>query len=200
MRKLIVLSFMSLDGVVQGPGGPEEDTSNGFKHGGWVTPFFDEFLGKVMEGQMTRNADLLLGRKTYEIFAAYWPFHEEEWPGIGEAKKYVASNTLTSGDWRNSVILSGNVEDKIRRLKNEDGPELQVHGSPNFIQTLLKFDLVDELWMKTFPVTLGKGKRLFDDGAIPANFKLLDCKVSPLGVIVANYKREGEVKTGLIGV
>lgn len=196
MRKLVVLSFMSLDGVIQAPGGPEEDTSNGFKYGGWVFHFFDEYIGKIMEEQMSHNADLLLGRKTYEIFAAYWPHHESEWPGIGDVKKYVASNTLSRTDWKNSVILKGNVEDQVRQLKNEEGPDLQVHGSANFIQTLLNSDLVDELWMKIFPLTLGNGKRLFQNGSIPVQFKLIDSKVSPLGVIVANYRREGEIQTG----
>lgn len=196
MRKLVVLSFISLDGVMQAPGGPEEDTSNGFKYGGWVFTFFDDFLGKIMEGQMSYNADLLLGRKTYEIFASYWPDHAEEWPGINEVKKYVASKTLTRADWKNSVILNDNVAEQVKQLKEEGGPDLQVHGSANFIQTLLKNDLVDELWLKIFPLTLGNGKKLFEDGSIPAQFKLTDSKVTPSGVIIANYKREGEIKTG----
>ena len=196
MRKLVVLSFISLDGVMQAPGGPEEDTSNGFKYGGWVFTYFDEYLGKIMGEQMSHQSDLLLGRKTYEIFASYWPHHEDSWPGINDVKKYVASNTLTKTDWKNSVILNNNVEDQIRQLKKEEGPDLQVHGSGNFIQTLLKFDLVDELWLKIFPLTLGKGKRLFQDGAIPARFELFDFKVTPAGIIVASYKRAGEVKTG----
>lgn len=196
MRKLIVLSFMTLDGVIQAPGGPEEDTSGGFKYGGWVFAFFDEFVGKVMEEQMSSNADLLLGRKTYEIFASYWPDHENEWPGINQVTKYVASNTLSVPAWNNTVFLKEDIVKQIKKLKQQDGPDIQVHGSGNLIQTLLKNDLVDELWLKTFPITLGNGKRLFENGSIPAKFSLLDYKVSPKGVLIANYKRDGEIKTG----
>jgi len=191
---------MSLDGVIQAPGGPEEDTSGGFKFGGWVFPFFDESLGKIMDDQMSGHSDLLLGRKTFEIFASYWPDHEDQWPGINKATKYVASNTLSSHKWNNSVILKGNAEDQVKKLKQQDGPDLQVHGSANLIQTLLKNDLVDALWLKIFPLTLGKGKRLFDNGSIPANFRLLESNVTPGGVITASYARNGEVKTGLLGV
>jgi dihydrofolate reductase len=196
MRKVIVLSFMTLDGVIQAPGGPEEDTSGGFKYGGWTFPFFDEFAGKVMSEQMSNNADLLLGRKTFEIFASYWPDHENEWPGINKVTKYVASNTLSTHSWSNTVFLKVNIEDQIKKLKQQDGTDLQVHGSGNFIQTLLKYDLVDEFWLKIFPITLGKGKRLFENGTIPASFSLLEYKVTPGGVLIANYKRDGEVKTG----
>lgn len=196
MRKVIVLSFMTLDGVIQAPGGPEEDTSGGFKYGGWTFPFFDEFTGKIMSEQMSNNADLLLGRKTFEIFASYWPDHENEWPGINKVTKYVASNTLSTHSWSNTVFLKENIEDQIKKLKQQDGPDLQVHGSGNFIQTLLKNDLVDEFWMKIFPITLGNGKRLFENGTIPASFSLLEYKVSPGGVLIANYKKDGEVKTG----
>jgi len=196
MRKLIVLSFMTLDGVIQAPGGPEEDTSGGFKYGGWVFAFFDEFVGKVMEEQMSSNADLLLGRKTYEIFASYWPDHENEWPGINKVTKYVASNTLSVPAWNNTVFLKEDIVKQIKKLKQQDGPDIQVHGSGNLIQTLLKNDLVDELWLKTFQITLGNGKRLFETGSIPAKFSLLDYKVSPKGVLIANYKRDGEIKTG----
>jgi len=196
MRKVIVLSFMTLDGVIQAPGGPEEDTSGGFKYGGWVFPFFDEFAGKVMSEQMSNNSDLLLGRKTFEIFASYWPDHENEWPGINKVTKYVASNTISTHSWSNTVILKENIEDQIIKLKQQDGTDLQVHGSGNFIQTLLKYDLVDEFWLKIFPITLGNGKRLFENGTIPVNFSLLEYKVSPSGVLIANYKRDGEVKSG----
>jgi len=199
MRKIIVLSFMSLDGVAQAPGGPEEDTSGGFKYGGWVFPYFDEAAGKIMEEQMSGHSDLLLGRKTYEIFASYWPDHEDQWPGINQVTKYVASNTLSSAQWNNSVILKGNVEDQVKKLKQQDGRDLRVHGSANFIQTLLKNDLVDELWLKIFPLTLGKGKRLFDNGSIPAGFRLVKSNITPLGVIIASYARNGEVKTGSFG-
>jgi dihydrofolate reductase len=199
MRKIIVLSFMSLDGVVQAPGGPEEDTSDGFQYGGWVVPYFDEAAGNIMEKQMSGHADLLLGRKTYDIFASYWPDHEDQWPGVNQVTKYVASNTLKDPKWNNSVILKGNVEDQIRKIKQQDGPDLQVHGSANFIQTLLKNDLADELWLKIFPVILGKGKRLFDGGTIPARFRLTESNVTPAGVITANYERDGKVATGLMG-
>jgi len=196
MRKVIVLSFMTLDGVIQAPGGPEEDTSGGFKYGGWVFSFFDEFVGTVMGEQMSNKADLLLGRKTFEIFASYWPHHENEWPGINKVTKYVASTTLSTHSWSNTVFLKDNIEDQIKKLKQQDGPDLQVHGSGNFIQTLLKHDLVDEFWLKIFPITLGNGKRLFENGTIPAKFSLLKYKVSPAGVFIAYYKRDGEVKSG----
>ena len=194
MRKIIVITFVSLDGVMQAPGGPEEDVSGGFTHGGWTAPYFDDFAGKVMGEQMSlERSELLLGRKTYEIFAGYWPHHADGWPGINEVKKYVASHDSSYKlDWENSVLLSDNVVEMV----NEDGPDLHVWGSGNLIQTLLKHDLVDELWLKIFPVTLGPGKRLFDEGTIPIAFKLTNCKSSPLGVIIANYKRVGELKTG----
>jgi dihydrofolate reductase len=196
MRKIIVLTFITLDGVMQGPGGPTEDTSGDFTHGGWTVPYFDDFLGEVMTEQISRPFDLLLGRKTFEIFASYWPHHPEEGAGINEATKYVASNTLTKHEWEKSVFLNGDVVEKIKKLKQEDGPELQVHGSATLIQTLLEHDLVDEFWLKIFPVTLGLGKRLFDKGTIPASYTLIDSKSSPSGVIVATLKRAGEVKTG----
>lgn len=196
MRKIIVLTFLSLDGVMQGPGGPTEDPSGNFTLGGWTVPYFDEFLGTVMTEQMSQPFDLLLGRKTFEIFASYWPYHQEEGAGINKATKYVASNTLTSHEWQKSVFLSGNVAEEIKKLKEQDGPDLQVHGSGNLIQTLLKHDLVDEFWLKIFPVTLGMGKRLFDNGTIPAAYTVVDSKTSPSGVIVAALKRAGDVKTG----
>ena len=196
MRKIIVLTFVTLDGVMQAPGGPEEDESGNFKYGGWTVPYFDDFLGEEMGEQMSKPFDLLLGRKTFEIFASYWPQHEEEGAGINQATKYVASNTLTSHEWSKSVFLKGNVADEIKELREQDGPDLQVHGSANFIQTLLKQDLVDELWLKIFPVVLGTGKRLFAEGTIPAAFTLVESKASPSGVIVASYKRGGEVETG----
>jgi dihydrofolate reductase len=201
MRKLIVVLFITLDGVIQAPGGSDEDTLEGFKYGGWMGPYMDDFLGKVMGEQMSlERSELLLGRKTYEIFAGYWPHHAAGWPGINEVKKYVASyDSSFKLDWENSVLLSGNVAEKVKNLRSEDGPDLHVWGSGNLIQTLLKHDLVDELWLKNFPITLGPGKRLFAEGTIPAAFKLTDSKVSPLGVIVANYKRAGEVKTGSLG-
>lgn len=196
MRKIIVLSFITLDGVMQAPGGPDEDTSGGFKYGGWTVPYFDELLGRVMGEQMSKPFDLLLGKKTYEIFASYWPHHEDSWPGVNSVTKYVASDSPMELEWNNSVLLRGDVAEEVKKLKSQDGADLQVHGSGNFIQTLLKHDLVDELWLKIFPITLGTGKRLFAEGAIPAAFKLTDSKVSPRGVIIANYERAGEAKTG----
>jgi dihydrofolate reductase len=196
MRKIIVLTFVSLDGVMQGPGGPTEDTSGDFTLGGWTVPYFDDFLGNVMTEQMSQPFDLLLGRKTFEIFASYWPQHVEEGPEINRATKYVVSSTLTSHEWQKSVFLSGNVPEEIRKLKEGEGPDLQVHGSSQLIQTLMEHDLVDEFWLKIFPVTLGKGKRLFDEGTIPAAYTLVDSKTSITGVIVATLKRAGKVRTG----
>jgi dihydrofolate reductase len=196
MKKIIVLSFITLDGVMQGPGSPTEDTSGNFTYGGWTVPYADEITGKTMREQMSKPFDLLLGRKTFEIFASYWPHHEDGWPGINEATKYVASNTLTTHEWSNSVFLKGDVPDEIRKLKQQNGPDLQVHGSGNLIQTLLAHDLVDEFWLKIFPVTLGMGKRLFESGTIPAAYTLFESKSSPSGVMIASFKRAGEVKTG----
>ena len=196
MRKIIVLTFITIDGVMQAPGGPEEDTSGDFKYGGWTAPYFDDFSGKVMTEQMKQPFSLLLGRKTFEIFASYWPQHENAWPGVNEATKYVVSNSLKKHKWSNCVFINNNVVEELKKLKQQDGPDLKVYGSGSLIQTLLKNDLVDELWLKIFPITLGKGKRLFQDGAIPAAFKLIESKTSPSGVIVANYKRFGKVKTG----
>lgn len=196
MRKIIVLTFITLDSVMQAPGGPEEDTSGGFIYGGWTVPYFDEFLAKVMAGQMCMPFDLLLGRKTYEIFAGYWPNHNEEGESLNKAKKYVVSRSLKQLEWSNSIQLKDNVVEEIKKLKAQEGPDLQVHGSGNLIQTLLKHDLVDEFWLKIFPITLGKGKRLFAEGTIPASFTLEELEKSPKGVIIASYKRAGEVRTG----
>ena len=196
MRKIIVLSFITLDGVMQAPGGPEEDTSGEFKFGGWVVPYFDEDAGKVMEKQM-KAADLLLGRKTFEIFEGYWPEHENEWPGINDVTKYVMSGTMNKSDWKNSVFLKS--LDDLEKLKNSNGSDIQVHGSGELVQLLLKNDLVDELWLKIFPLTLGKGKKLFDNGTIPAAFTLTESLATPAGVIVANYRRAGKVITGTMG-
>lgn len=190
---------MSLDGVMQAPGAPDEDTSGNFKYGGWSFPYFDEFMGAVMAEQMGMPFDLLLGRKTYDIFAAFWPKQDEKELGASElnrAKKYVVSRTALKTSWENSAVITGDVVTKIQELKNEHGPILQVHGSSNLIQTLLKYDLIDELWLKIFPVTLGTGKRLFGDGTIPVAFKLTESKSSPSGVIVSSYKRAGDIKLG----
>jgi dihydrofolate reductase len=196
MRKIIVLSFITLDGVMQAPGEPKEDTSGGFKYGGWTAPFFDEAAGEVMQKQM-KPADLLLGRKTFEIFASYWPEHADMWPGINDVKKYVLSKTMDTSAWGNSVFLK-DVKD-IKKLKSSEGSDIQVHGSGQLIQLLLKNDLVDELWLKTFPLTLGGGKKLFGDGTIPAAFTLTESLATPTGVIIANYKRAGKVETGTVG-
>lgn len=196
MRKIVVLSFITLDGVMQAPGGPEEDTSGGFRYGGWTVPYFDDFLGRVMAGQMSEPFDLLLGRKTYEIFAGYWPDHNDEGEALNKARKYVVSRTLTQPEWSNSVLLKDNIVEEIKDLKAQEGPDLQVHGSGKLVQTLLQHDLVDEFWLKIFPVTLGTGKRLFAEGTIPAAFTLHDMDKSPKGVIIASYRRTGEVRTG----
>jgi dihydrofolate reductase len=196
VRKIVVLSFITLDGVMQAPGGPEEDPSGGFTYGGWTVPYFDEFLGNVMGEQMGRPFDLLLGRKTYEIFAAYWPHQTDPGAaGINHAVKYVASHKPITSDWQKTVPIKDVAQD-VKKLKGQDGSEIQVHGSGNLIQTLLKHDLVDEFWLKIFPVNLGSGRRLFAEGTIPARFKLLDSSISPGGVIVASYARSGEVRTG----
>lgn len=199
MRRIIVQEFITLDGVMQAPGAPDEDKSSDFQYGGWTAPYFaeaDEAAGDFMQKHM-KSADLLLGRKTFEIFAAYWPTHADMWPGINDVTKYVMSTTMDKSDWKNSVFLKS--VDDIKKLKHSEGSDLQVHGSGNLAQTLLKNDLVDELWLMTFPVTLGTGKRFFGEGIIPAAFTLTDSLVTPNGVIFAYYKRAGEVKTGTVG-
>lgn len=196
MRQIIVLSFITLDGVMQAPGGPDEDTSGGFKYGGWTAPYFDDEAGQIMTKQM-QSADYLLGRKTFQIFENYWPNHADEWPAIGEGTKYVLSSTLHQSDWQNTAFVS--TAEDIRQLKNSDGPDLQVHGSSQMIQLLLAEDLVDELWLKIFPLTLGIGKKLFGEGAIPAAFTLTESTITSSGIIFANYHRAGEVKTGTVG-
>jgi dihydrofolate reductase len=200
MRKLFVLTFVTMDGVMQAPGGPEEDAEGGFTHGGWSVGYWDEVMDSVMTGQMGHPFDLLLGRKTYQIFAGYWPTSQD--PGadvLNKARKYVASRTLKDLAWGNSVLLGGDVVADVRKLKDQDGPELQVHGSANLIQTLLKNDLVDEFWLKIFPVTIGAGKRLFGDGTLPASFKVTESRSSPSGVLVATYVRDGDIKSGTFG-
>ena len=198
MRKIIVLAFMTLDGVMQAPGGPQEDTDGGFEHGGWLVPHFDERLGAIMHEQLTMPRDLLLGRRTYEIFATYWPAHEDEWPGINSATKYVVSRTCADPVWEHTVFLRGDVVSELRRLKQQDGLDLQVHGSGQLVQTLLTHGLVDKLWLKIFPIVLGKGKRLFGAGTVPAAFKLTQSEATPSGVIVVSYERSGDVKAGSI--
>ncbi len=201
MRKLIVLSFITLDNVMQAPGGPQEDAEGGFQYGGWQAAHSDPFVSnEMLTNQMGHDFDLLLGRKTYDIFSGYWPQIDSSKNGfaasLNKANKYVASHHPLKTDWKHSQRIEGDVAEGVRTLKAADGPELQVHGSGNLIQTLLKHDLVDEFWLKIYPVTLGQGKRLFGEGAIPANFQLIECKPSPKGIIIANYRRAGEVKTG----
>lgn len=188
--------MITLDGVMQAPGGPEEDTSGGFNYGGWVAPYGDEIYGKVLEKEM-KSADYLLGRKTFEIWSNYWPEHADDWPSINKGTKYVLSRTREKSDWKNSVFLK-NLAD-IEKLKKSKGSDLQVWGSGELIQLLLKNDLVDELWLKIHPLTLGKGKKLFGNGAIPAAFTLTESTITPSGVIIANYQRDGKVKTGTVG-
>jgi len=197
MRKIIVISMISLDGVMQAPGGPKEDPSGGFKYGGWTAPYGDAVFGKALEQEM-QPADLLLGRKTFEIFAGYWPEHEQGWPGISDAAKYVVSRTMKRSEWKNSVFIKGVAS--IKKLKRSKGSDLHVWGSGDLIQTLLKNDLVDELRLKIFPLTLGKGKKLLADGTISAAFTLTESIATPSGVILANYKRAGKVRTGTVGV
>lgn len=195
MRKLVALTFLSLDGVMQAPGGKGEDPSGGFDLEGWSVPYFDDAMGDEMSKQMAQPFDLLLGRKTYEIFAAYWPQQGADDP-INRARKYVVSNGGVQTDWQETIQISGDVGPQLERLKAQEGPMLQVHGSSNLLQTLLADDLVDALWLKIFPVTLGGGKRLFGEGTMPAAFKLAGATISPSGVIFASYNRDGEVRLG----
>ncbi|WKZ35974.1 MAG: dihydrofolate reductase family protein [Anaerolineales bacterium] len=196
MRKIIVLEHISLDGVIQAPGGPDEDTSGGFAHGGWMAPYSDAILGTALRGQMNLPFDLLVGRKTFEIWEPYWPKHADVWPGVNTATKYVASNTRTSSEWQPSVFLDGDIAEKVAKIKGQQGPDLHVWGSSNLIQTLIKHDLVDVFWLMIYPITLGSGKRLFADGATPAAFKVTESTVTSKGVIVVNYERAGAITTG----
>lgn len=195
MRKIIVLEHISLDGVIQAPGGPEEDTSGGFKYGGWISHFSDAELGTRLRKQMNQPFDLLLGRKTCDIWAPYWPHHGDAWPNVNAAVKYVASNTLTSSEWQPSVFLNGNIAEKVAGIKQQTGPDLNVWGSGNLLQTLLRHDLIDAFWLMVYPVTLGAGKRLFADGTVPAMFKVTESTVTPTGVIIVNYERAGTLPT-----
>ncbi|GAB4525599.1 MAG: dihydrofolate reductase family protein [Anaerolineae bacterium] len=191
MRKIIVISHVSLDGVIQSMGAPEEDTSGGFAYGGWVIPYADDVLGAVIKREMTMPFDLLVGRKTFDIWAPYWPRHADVWPGVNAATKYVASNTITSHEWQPSVFLGGDIVEKILQIKQQPGPDLHVYGSSNLLQTLIRHDLVDAFWLKIYPLTLGSGKRLFADGTIPAALRVTESTVSPSGVIMVNYERAG---------
>jgi dihydrofolate reductase len=195
VRKITVLEHISLDGVIQAPGGPDEDTDGGFAYGGWIAPYSDAVLGTLLRKQMNMPFDLLLGRKTYEIWAPYWPQHADAWPGANAATKYVASNTITSGEWQPSLFLSRDVADQVATIKQQPGPDLHVWGSGNLIQTLLKHDLVDTFWLMIYPITLGVGKRLFAGGTIPTAFKVTESQVTPQGVIVVNYERARAITT-----
>jgi dihydrofolate reductase len=197
MRKIVVLTMVSLDGVMQAPGGPEEDTSDGFKYGGWTASYSDESFGPILSKELSVPFDLLLGRKTYEIWTAYWP--KQKGPiadPFNKAKKYVVSAGGVDLSWKESILINDDVVAKLKALKKEDGPVFHVWGSSVLLQTLLKNDLVDELRLRIYPVTLGMGKRLFAEGTIPAAFELIDSQALPSGVILANYKRSGELKTG----
>lgn len=201
MRKITVFSMISLDGVIQSPGGPKEDTSGGFKHGGWTAAYGDEVFGKVVKQELQQTADYLLGRKTFEIWANYWPQHGDFWPGINAGTKYMLSKTMKKQDplitgWNNSMLVK-NVAD-IKRMKSSKGPGIQVWGSSELVQLLLKNDLVDELRLKIFPIILGKGKKLFGNGILPAAFKLKENITTSTGVIIAAYKRSAKVKTGRV--
>jgi len=198
MRELIVNTFLTLDGVMQAPGGPEEDDSGGFAYGGWSVNYWDEQMGRIMGEAMNVPFDLVLGRKTYDIFAAFWPHASEEAAAkpLNDATKYVASRSRPRLEWRDSVLIEGDAAEGIAALKQEDGPELQVHGSGNLIQTLLRHNLVDEYRLWVFPLVIGSGKRLFSDGTIPAGLKLVDSKVSTTGVVIGTYEPAGEIVTG----
>ena len=189
---------MTMDGVIQAPGGSKEDAAEGFKYGGWMGPFFkkDKVAGQEMEKQMKATAALLLGRKTYDIWTGFWPDNPESWPQVNKITKYVVSKSLKNPSWENTEVFK-DVE-ALKKLKNTEGPDLQVYGSANLVQTLMKHDLVDEFWLKIFPLTLGTGKKLFQEGTIPASFKMYEGKITPHGIIFAYYKRAGDVKTETI--
>ena len=198
MSKLIVSTFLTLDGVMQAPGGPEEDDSGGFAHGGWSVNYWDEQMGQVMDEATSKPFAMVLGRTTYGIMAAYWPDAPEEAGAktFNEATKYVASRSHPTLEWSNSVLIEGDAADGLAALKQEDGPELQVHGSGNLIQTLLRHNLVDQYRLWVFPVVVGSGKRLFAEGTIPSGLKLVDSKVSTTGVVIGTYEPAGEIVTG----
>jgi dihydrofolate reductase len=202
MRKIITTTFVTLDGVMQAPGGPREDTSGDFKYGGWTFSYWDEMMGNVVSGFMKIPFELLLGRKTYDIFAAYWP-NAKEYSDVKEkfnaTKKYVVSHSARDLSWNNSDLITGDVAQKIKQLKKQKGPDLWVHGSGTLIQTLLSENLVDRMIVWTFPVTAPGGKRLFSEGTLAKGFKLIDSKISSTGVIIATYEPTGELRTGTIG-
>src|ERR1700755_3416243 len=194
MRKIIVLEHITIDGVIQGGGARDEDTSGGFAYGGWAAGYDDETVGAALKKMMDSPLDVLLWRKTFDMWEPYWPQHSDFWPNVMTATKYVVSNTRTSSDWQPSVFLNGDIAEKIAELKQEEGPDLHVWGSGNLVQTLMKNDLVDTFWLMIYPVTLGEGKHLFTDGTIPAAFKVTESFAGPTGVILAVYERAGGVK------
>lgn len=191
MCKLIVLEHITLDGVIQAPGGPDEDPTGGFAFGGWISPYSDAELVTALRRQMHKPFDLLLGRKTYEIWAPYWPLHTEIWPEVNAATKYVASNTLTSLAWQPCELLHGDIANEIALIKQQSGPDLHVWGSANLAQTLLEHDLVDAFWLMIYPITLGAGKRLFAESTLPVAYRVKESLVTPKGVIIAAYERAG---------
>ena len=195
MRKLTVLEHISLDGVIQAPSGKDEDPSGGFAYGGWASSYSDPILDALVRRQLDRPIDLLLGRKTFEMWSQYWPQHGDIWPRVNPATKYVASRTMTAHAWQPSVFLNGDVAEGVAQIKQQQGPDLHVWGSSNLLQTLLKHDLVDEFWLMIFPVTVGSGKRLFAEGTIPAAFKVTEGQVTPSGAIVVTYARAGALTT-----
>jgi len=189
MRKIIVLEHISLDGVIQAPSGSDEDTSGGFTQGGWTAGYSDESLGTALRKQMNSQFDLLVGRKTFEIWEPYWPQHSDVWPNVNKATKYVASRTRTSSDWQPSVFLNGDIAEKVAKIKQQQGPDIHVWGSSDLLQTLIQHDLVDVFWLMMYPVTVGAGKRLFAEGTLPAKFKVTESKITSEGVVIANYER-----------
>lgn len=188
-RKVIVLEHLSLDGVIQGPGGPDEDTSGGFTQGGWIGPYSDSILSAHFEKQMNQKFDLLLGRRTYDIWAPYWPHHNEFWPQANTATKYVASRTRSMGEWEPSVFLNGDLADGVKGIKSQPGPDLQVWGSSQIVQELMRHDLIDELWLVIYPLVIGSGKRLFAEGLVPTAFEVTESATTPRGVVVLRYRR-----------
>jgi dihydrofolate reductase len=193
MRKINVCEFVSLDGVIQAPGEPEEDTSG---PPWWISPYRDPVSSTAAQKQMNMPFDLLLGRRTFELWARFWPQHNDIWPAVNTATKYVASNTMTSHEWQPSVFLNGNIAEKITKIKQQEGPNLHVSGSANLVQTLLKHDLVDAFFLMIIPVTLGGEKRLFAEGTVPAAFKVTESTVTSKGVIIVTYERAGAIPTG----
>ncbi len=204
MRKLVAGTFLTLDGVMQAPGGPNEDRDGGFRHGGWLVPYFDDKFGEIMTAWTRQAGAFLLGRKTYEIFAASWPKSTDPADEIAAAlntrPKFVASRTLEEVTWSNSFLLKGDVAEEVAKLKKEEGGEIQVHGSSNFLQTLLKHDLIDTFRIWQFPVVLGTGKRLFGEGTIPGSFRLVDTQLTKTGAVLHVYERAGDLRYGEVEV